>query len=143
MVGCEQPPVRIISTPVFHPLVHIHSFTRTLALDVQRATTAVSCELILSAARSFPSPFHVQYSISTLTLIAFDWLASSVQETYGDFYLTDIYGQKNVDVIEAHDPDDGPLFLYSAFSAGHSPLQALEDDFADCSSDVCFTKLCK
>lgn len=60
----------------------------------------------------------------------------NVQATYGEYYATNIHGQKSVDVIEAHNPANGPLFLYAAFTAPHSPLQALDTDFADCSSAV-------
>lgn len=59
-----------------------------------------------------------------------------VQETYGEFYSTNIFGQNSVDVIEAHNPANGPLFLYAAFTAGHSPLQALDIDFAGCDPAV-------
>lgn len=62
----------------------------------------------------------------------------NVQATYGEYYTTNIYGQKSVDVINAHNPADGPLFLYAAFTAGHSPLQALDTDFDECSPSVGF-----
>lgn len=62
----------------------------------------------------------------------------NAQATYGEYYATNIYGQKSVDVIKAHDPADGPLFLYTAFTAGRSPLQALDTDFADCDPTVSF-----
>lgn len=66
------------------------------------------------------------------------WLALSLstQETYGDAYLTNIYGRKNVDIIEQHDPKDGQLFLYASFNAGHDPLQALDVDFDACDAEV-------
>lgn len=63
-------------------------------------------------------------------------LSQRRQGTYGDVYLTNIYGRKNVDAIEQHDPEAGPLFLFASFNAGHDPLQALDTDFDDCDAEV-------
>lgn len=58
------------------------------------------------------------------------------QDTFGDVYLTNSYGRKNVEVIERHEARDGPLFLYASFNAGHDPLQALDTDFDECDAQV-------
>lgn len=58
------------------------------------------------------------------------------QATYGKYYTTNIYGQKSVDVIKAHDRARGPLFLYVPFTAGRAPMQALADDFDACYNTV-------
>lgn len=58
------------------------------------------------------------------------------QATYSEFYIANVYGQHSVEVIEDHDPGNGPLFLYTAFTAGHDPLQALSEDFEGCDPEV-------
>lgn len=59
-----------------------------------------------------------------------------LQATYGEFYVTNIFGSKMVEVVEDHDPKRGPLFLYASFTAPHQPLQALLEDFANCDPEV-------
>ncbi len=46
---------------------------------------------------------------------------------YGDYYLTDAVAANAADYIRAHSGDN-PFFLYTAFTAPHWPLHALEED---------------
>ncbi|MXX66442.1 MAG: arylsulfatase [Chloroflexi bacterium] len=46
---------------------------------------------------------------------------------YGDYYLTDAIAANAADYIRAHSGDN-PFFLYTAFTAPHWPLHALEED---------------
>ena len=43
-------------------------------------------------------------------------------------YTTDLIGQEAVKLINNHDYDKSPLFLYVSFNAPHSPLQAKQED---------------
>ncbi|KAL3842667.1 hypothetical protein ACJMK2_020657 [Sinanodonta woodiana] len=38
-------------------------------------------------------------------------------------YSTNLFAKYAIDVIEAHDPEKQPLFMYLAFKAAHTPLQ--------------------
>ena len=43
-----------------------------------------------------------------------------------DGYLTDVFGQKAIDFIDAK--DDEPFFLFHSFTAPHGPMHATEED---------------
>ncbi len=43
-----------------------------------------------------------------------------------DGYLTDVFGQKAIDFIQAK--DDRPFFLFHSFTAPHGPMHATEED---------------
>ena len=45
-----------------------------------------------------------------------------------DGYLTDVFGQKAIDFINAE--DDKPFFLFHSFTAPHGPMHATEEDKA-------------
>ena len=45
-----------------------------------------------------------------------------------DGYLTDVFGQKAIDFINAK--DDKPFFLFHSFTAPHGPMHATEEDKA-------------
>ncbi|MDP7578563.1 MAG: arylsulfatase [SAR202 cluster bacterium] len=47
-----------------------------------------------------------------------------------DFYLTDAISDKAVEMIEEANGLDRPFFLYTAYTAPHWPLHALEEDIA-------------
>ncbi|XP_065180512.1 arylsulfatase B-like [Sycon ciliatum] len=46
----------------------------------------------------------------------------------GDVYSTELYGQRAVELIDSHDFDAKPLFMYLAYTAVHSPLQVPAED---------------
>ncbi|KAK3581481.1 hypothetical protein CHS0354_031814 [Potamilus streckersoni] len=52
----------------------------------------------------------------------FRWNNTVYKEAKGK-YSTNLFAKYAVEVIEAHDPDKQPLFMYLAFKAVHTPLQ--------------------
>lgn len=46
------------------------------------------------------------------------------------FYSTDAFTDKALQWLDAHDPADGPFFLYLAYTAPHDPLMAWPEDIA-------------
>ncbi|CAM9685177.1 unnamed protein product, partial [Sphacelaria rigidula] len=82
------------------------------------------CGNLGGAADNFHHNCEILWNVNRMVFVVFSCtLWFNVQATYSEFYLANVYGQHSVEVIEAHDPGDGPLFLYTAFTAGHDPLQ--------------------
>ncbi|MBN1669855.1 MAG: arylsulfatase [Kiritimatiellae bacterium] len=50
------------------------------------------------------------------------------EPTEPDFYMTDAFTEQAVRFIEQHGPEQGPFFLYLAYSAPHWPLHAWPAD---------------
>lgn len=46
------------------------------------------------------------------------------------FYTTDAFTDKALQWLDAHDPADGPFFLFLAYTAPHDPLMAWPEDIA-------------
>ncbi|MEO2049431.1 MAG: sulfatase-like hydrolase/transferase [Pirellulales bacterium] len=54
----------------------------------------------------------------------------NVESQYADEYVTDVFGSASVNFIDRHYQEDDPFFLYTAFTAPHTPLEAKPDDLA-------------
>lgn len=54
----------------------------------------------------------------------------NVEGQYSGQYVTDTFGDFSVDFIGDHYDDDDPFFLYSSFTAPHTPMQATASDLA-------------
>ncbi len=50
--------------------------------------------------------------------------------TFGGAYVTDVFGDLSVDYIDANYQDADPFFLYTSFTAPHTPMQATASDLA-------------
>lgn len=49
---------------------------------------------------------------------------------FGGDYVTDIFGDQSADYIESKAGGSDPFFLYSSFTAPHTPMQAIASDLA-------------
>ncbi|MEM1354937.1 MAG: sulfatase-like hydrolase/transferase [Planctomycetota bacterium] len=54
----------------------------------------------------------------------------NVEDQFAGQYVTDTFGDFSVDFIEDHHDSAEPFFLYSSFTAPHTPLQATASDLA-------------
>lgn len=51
-----------------------------------------------------------------------------IENDYDGQYVTDVFGDQSVDYIRAQADADQPFFLYTSFTAPHTPMQATEAD---------------
>ena len=55
---------------------------------------------------------------------------SVLEGTFGGAYVTDIFGDQSADYIKGKAGGSDPFFLYSSFTAPHTPMQAIASDLA-------------
>lgn len=55
---------------------------------------------------------------------------TNVENTYDGQYVTDVIGDRSVDYIAKNANGNDPFFLYSSFTAPHTPMQATAADLA-------------
>jgi len=69
-------------------------------------------------------------------LVGYDFMNNDEVDFSADGgYSTFQYGDRAVDLINQHNQDDGPMFLYLSMQAPHTPLQAPQE-YIDMYSDV-------
>ncbi|MEM1026770.1 MAG: sulfatase-like hydrolase/transferase [Planctomycetota bacterium] len=55
---------------------------------------------------------------------------TNVENQYSGQYVTDVIGDRSANYIADHANSNEPFFLYSSFTAPHTPMQATADDLA-------------
>lgn len=65
----------------------------------------------------------------------------TIENDFDGRYVTDVFGDQSADYIRNRANRDEPFFLYSSFTAPHTPLQATDEDLAaiDALNDPAFT----
>ncbi|MEN1678133.1 MAG: sulfatase-like hydrolase/transferase [Planctomycetota bacterium] len=93
-----------------------------------------SFEGLIGGSRSFfvGSATGTQELISTISDGAGSVASNqSIENQYSGEYVTDVFGDLTVDYIRDNHDGSQPFFMYSSFTAPHTPLQATDADLND------------